>query len=150
MKEWMKDAILVGLMAVVFCSLMAADAAEKLKIGDGSKAVTVAAEADTPAEAAARAKARRLSVRQRRGLGLNCRNVRRIALDLKAKGELDDTPSRAAAQIARILEEERPAAFDSALDEVEPQYQGDRLDAIIEFIERLLELLMKFLPLFVV
>jgi len=83
-----------------------------------------------------------LTRRQRRKLGVTFRNVRRIAIDLKKKGELSDDPAVASAQVLTVLTNENPKAF-------QEEAAAINWDALLDFIERLLELILKFLPLFV-
>jgi len=83
-----------------------------------------------------------LTRRQRRKLGVTFRNVRRIAIDLKKKGALSDDPAVASAQILDVLTTENPKAFHEEAAAI-------NWDALLDFIERLLELILKFLPLFV-
>ena len=85
---------------------------------------------------------RELSLRERRAMGLTLRNVRRTARELAAAGEITREMSRAeiAAIVADRIAGENPRAFDG-LTEIE-------WDAVLAFIERLLELLIKFLPYF--
>jgi len=83
-----------------------------------------------------------LSRRQRRKLGVTFRNIRRVASDLKKAGELSNDPAIASAQVLRVLTEENPKEFQAEAASID-------WDALLDFIERLLELILKFLPLFV-
>jgi len=85
-----------------------------------------------------------LSWRQRRQLGLTIGNVREAMKALKDKGELSPDTNVAATQVMAHLIDANPTAWkevgkDPAVD----------WDAILEFIARLIELILKLFPLFV-
>jgi hypothetical protein len=81
--------------------------------------------------------ARGLTLRQRREIGLTLRNCIRVARGLNRDDELSDDPDIAAGQIAVALAGENPQAF-----------VGVDWDAILEFIEKLIPLIMKIIALF--
>jgi len=111
--------------------------------GPSNDAADAATEAD-PSLAAADmrgAKANRLTIKQRRKLGLSVSNVRRVVLELRAQGmDTDNRGALSAAVLAQIMEENK-----AAYAELPPQFDWD---AFLEFIERVIELVMKIIGLF--
>ncbi len=87
---------------------------------------------------------RRLSRRERRDLGLLPRNLFAKAAGLAKDGLLDTDHALAAIQIAEMVVDENPSAFKAAAGDNPESF----LDAIIEFIERMMPLIMKLLSLF--
>jgi hypothetical protein len=82
---------------------------------------------------------RGLTFKQRREMGLTLANCLRTAKKLKQAGVLSDDPDVASGQIAAELAGENPKAFaDPSLD----------WDAILEFIEKLLPLIMPLIAIF--
>jgi len=124
----MKRLMLILPLILAMLAPTFAMAAETIKVGSG-----VAAAGDD---------AGTLTRRQRRKLGITFRNIRRVASDLKKAGELSDDKAVAAAQVLQALTQENPKAFQQEAGSID-------WDALLDFIERLLELILKFLPLFV-
>jgi hypothetical protein len=97
-----------------------------------TKTITIEAEA---AEAAAG----RLTLIQRRKMGLTIANCARAAAKLRKAGTLSDDADVAAAQIAAELAGENPKAFQAA---------GADWGAILAFIERILPIILQLIALF--
>jgi len=100
--------------------------------------------AATPAvgEDATPAAGRRLNRQERRRLGITLRNVRRVMADLEAAGELDqgDAAGTAAQVLSRLIDEQ-PQQYKQLAGDID-------WDRVLEFIEKLVELLLKIIPLF--
>lgn len=84
---------------------------------------------------------RQLTLRDRNALGLNAVNVARVVREAKASGEI--TKDSSTAEVAVLVADKLIAAQPEYRSKITPEM----LDAIIEFIERLLELLVKYMPL---
>jgi hypothetical protein len=84
---------------------------------------------------------RRLGYRERRALGLTFRNVRRVLDEMDQDGELEGkSSSMLAVEVFDHLVDENPQEF-SAVAEVD-------WDAILDFLTKLIELILKLLILF--
>ena len=127
----MKQVALILFLVGVMLAPTFVMAAETIKIGGETPEVNTRADSSDG-----------LTRRQRRALGVTFRNIRRVASELKKAGELSDDPAIASAQVLKVLTEENPKAF-------EEEAAAINWDALLDFIERLLELILKFLPLFV-
>lgn len=93
----------------------------------------------TEEEAAEAAAAGRLTLIQRRKMGLTIVNCARVAAKLRKAGTLSEDADVAAAQIAAELAGENPKAFQAA---------GADWGAILAFIEKLLPLILQLIALF--
>jgi len=80
-----------------------------------------------------------LSIKQRREMGLTFRNVRKILAKKHQAGELDgrEVPTIALEVMAELVDAD-PSAFDREID----------WDKLFEFLERLIELIMKLVAIF--
>lgn len=88
---------------------------------------------------------RRLKWRQRRAMGLTVKNVRRILKELDANGELEGKDSAVlAVEVLTQLVEEKPQAF----QELQAGDWETFLDAILDFLERLIPLIITLIGLF--
>jgi len=130
---WLAVAITAGL-----CYGVHTLAADKPAVQTTTGAAWAAATADTPTPAPTAGK--RLTWKERRALGVTIRNVRRVMKDLKTEGVLSPDSDIAAIQVLDRLTVENPQAFKAVGD-----IDWDRL---LEFLERLIELLLKILPIF--
>lgn len=85
----------------------------------------------------------RLDRKERRRLGVTLFNVLAKARELGKRGEFDreDIPSMAL-EIQGMIIADNPQLFR------EPGWDQDRMDRILEFIERFLEIIAKWLPIF--
>ena len=83
---------------------------------------------------------RGLTFRERRELGLTFRNILRVTKQLQENGELEDlTQAEIAAEVMAVIAEENPKSFaEASLD----------WDGILNFIERLLPIILKLIELF--
>lgn len=79
--------------------------------------------------------------KERKKMGATFWNVRRILKDLKADGELASDHGVNAISVLDRLAVENEAVFASV-------GEGRDWDSFLEFLERLIELILKFLPLF--
>jgi len=102
------------------------------------------AKADAKAEAQApMAKRDRVTIRERRELGLTFRNVRRVLEDLEAEGVLErDDVSGTAVQVLDRLVQEDPDKFITAACEGDRDW-GAFFESLIAFLERLLPLIIQ-------
>ena len=82
---------------------------------------------------------RRMGILERRRLGLTFGNIARVAKDLKSKGQLAEDPTIAAGQIMAQIAAENPQTYS------EP---GVDWDAILEFIEALLPIILQIIEMF--
>ncbi len=128
------------------CSLLAASAVCPL-VSDAAESKAKAwsagiSDAKAPAGTVAitAEKGERLGFFERRKLGLTIAKVRPVVEKLAAEGKIDrDNPSAAAAAVMHELMQQDPKAWgDVQLD----------FDAILEFLERLIPLIMKLIDLF--
>ncbi len=84
----------------------------------------------------------RLGIAQRRKLGLTPRNLLPIVRDLKAKGQISaDDPDMAAVVILQELQARNPKAWTDEAAAWSPELQATNWDRILEFLEKLLPLL---------
>lgn len=85
----------------------------------------------------------RLNRKERRRLGVTFFSILAKVWELRKEEafDKDDIPGMAAAVLDKIIGD-NPMLFQG------PGWDGERLDRIIEFIERILELLAKWLPIF--
>jgi len=98
--------------------------AETILIGDGEEKKAESSDAG-------------LTRRQRRKLGLTFRNIRKVAKELNAAGELSPDRTVASAQVLAVLTEENPRAFEEEAAAID-------WDSLLDFIERLMSIIMKF------
>lgn len=88
------------------------------------------------------------TLRERQAMGVTLVNVTRIARDLKSRGEIEgETAGSLAPVVLGVLVDENPETFSPNCKAID--WAAIDWDKILEFIERLLELILKFLPLFV-
>jgi len=78
-----------------------------------------------------------LTRRQRRKLGVTFRNIRAVAKELDAAGELSPDRTVASAQVLAVLTEQNPRAFEEEAAAID-------WDSLLDFIERLMAIIMKF------
>jgi len=78
-----------------------------------------------------------LTRRQRKKLGITFRNIRRVAKELKANGELSDNTALASAEVLEVLTNENPKGFKDEAAAID-------WDALLAFIEKLMAIIMKF------
>jgi len=123
--------LLILLMAIG--ALSVAPLAELPKAAEAAETVVLIGGDDTVEEP----KSDGISRRQRRKLGITFRNIRSVAKEMKAEGELSDDPSVAAVQVLDKLTEQHPKAY----AEEAPSLDWDKL---LEIVERLLAIIMRF------
>jgi hypothetical protein len=131
------------IVALVFCGMIGmASAAESWAPAPADKPVEVAVAVADPADSPAAAPSDELfasgglTLREARKMGLTIGNVARIAKQLKKDGTIEAGMGSADAAIAVLskLQEENPKDFAG---------DGFDLDAILAFIEKLLDLIAK-------
>jgi len=84
----------------------------------------------------------RISIRERRQLGLTFRNVRRVVKEMDAAGELDrDNPDGIAVQVLERLIQEKPAEFQKVTADRD---WASFFDAFLAFLEKILPIIMQF------
>jgi len=121
MKQILLVLILLGLL------VGPAMAAETIKISDTA----------TQAVKAGRVDSSRMSLRERRALGITVRNIRRV---------MDDTPDITPVGVLKVLMDENPKEYAAAAGEygVDPEFW----DNLIVFIERIMELIAMIMAMF--
>jgi hypothetical protein len=136
---------IVLLFAVTCLTVCAVSAAEpvKINVGDATRppgpVVTQLVEAEEVGMVEAR---KRLTIRERRKLGLTFRNVLRVTRELQDEGVLDKhDKAGTAAQILERLTHEDPQAY----QEVKGDFDWD---AFLEFLEKLLPIILMFMEAF--
>ncbi len=106
----------------------------------GDVAVVVRVPADTAGELTAFALRKGPTLRERRAMGLTLRNVRKTLAEMQKAGELEDKDSATiAVEVLDRLIGDNPAAFQNAAID---------WDRILEFLERLIPLILKIIALF--
>lgn len=135
---------LLACAAVIFCAGLIAGQATPSAADTKSpqSPATLASEITPSAEAEVEARDGRLTLRQRRQLGLTFRNCLQAARKLKAEGTLDADPDIAAAQIAAVI------SGDPEYAKAYAEVGAVNWDAILAFIERLIPLIMQLIQLF--
>jgi len=88
-------------------------------------------------------RADRMTLRQRRELGLTVANVRRVVKDLEQSGQIEagTDPATVSLMVAGVLMEENQAVYSG----LPPAFDWDKF---MEFVERIVELVMKIIGLF--
>lgn len=142
MKRWILAALLAACcVALIVSPSNYSVAQDAVEVACVAVVAAPADDGDVEAVNPKAIKADRMTLRERRALGLTVGNVRRIVLELREKGTTTDDPATLSLAVANQLLTENATVY----SQLDPAFDWD---SFMAFVEKIVELIMKLIGLF--